>query len=91
MTSTQTGTLMSKDGEAGYGFGFSTSRKDPGSGSAPAGDCGHGGAYSTDLHLDVKHHLVLVYMVQHAGYPNGGGNKVHAAFTKAAEEQFGSE
>ena len=92
MTSTQTGDLMSKGkGESGYGFGFSTTRKDPGTGPAPAGDCGHGGAYATDLQIDPKHHLVTVFMVQHAGYPGNDGGKVHGASRRRRSRRSGGE
>jgi CubicO group peptidase (beta-lactamase class C family) len=30
---------------------------------------GHGGAYSTNLTIDKKHGLVMIWLVQHAGYP----------------------
>lgn len=33
---------------------------------------GHGGAYSTNFVVDPKHGLVLVWMVQHVGFPNNG-------------------
>jgi CubicO group peptidase (beta-lactamase class C family) len=87
MTSTQTGNLLN-DGksENGYGLGWSTSRKNHGS-KQPAieGACGHGGAYATDLWIDPQKQLVMVYMVQHAGYPGSEGGKILPAFRKAAE------
>ena len=52
------------------------------------GPCGHGGAYSTNLWIDPERQLVMVYMVQHAGFPGDGG-KVRGAFEKAAAEAFG--
>ena len=92
MTSTQTGDMLNNGkGENGYGFGWSTTRKarratrQPGSG----GTFGHGGAYATDMEIDPGHGLVTVFMVQHAGFPAGGGGKVSAAFRKAAVEAFG--
>ena len=88
MTSTQTGTLLSQNGnEAGYGFGWSTSRKDPGSGPAPAGACGHGGACSNQFSIDPQRQRVMVFMVQHAGYPADGG-EAYPTFQKAAAESF---
>ena len=91
MTSTQTGKLLDKDkGESGYGLGWSTSRKYPGKdGPVIPGGCGHGGAYSTDLKVDPERKLVLVFMVQHAGYPGKDGGKINPTFQKAAMEKFG--
>jgi CubicO group peptidase (beta-lactamase class C family) len=90
MTSTQTGNLLNSGrGEGGYGLGWSTSRKlhgpnDP----APAGPCGHGGAYSTNMWIDPPRGLITVYMVQHAGYPGKDGPRVQPAFQRAAETAF---
>jgi CubicO group peptidase (beta-lactamase class C family) len=93
MTSTQTGDLNNKGkGEAGYGLGFTTSRKSRGgSGRVIPGPCGHGGAYATNLGIDPDHQLVTVYMVQHAGYPGRDGEKIHPAFVKAAVAEFGGK
>jgi CubicO group peptidase (beta-lactamase class C family) len=75
MTSKQTGDAV----KAGYGFGWST-----------GGDtCGHGGAFSTDMTIDRKQQLVLVYMVQHAGYPNADeAKKIVPTFRQAAKEKY---
>jgi CubicO group peptidase (beta-lactamase class C family) len=73
MTSKQTPAAL-KDG---YGFGFSAS---------PSG-YGHGGAYSTDSHVDVPHGLILIWLVQHAGFPGKGGESKNA-FNKAALDAF---
>jgi CubicO group peptidase (beta-lactamase class C family) len=70
MTSSQTGDLPQK-----YGFGW----------SAGDGTCGHGGAYSTNMLIDVRRGLVFVFMVQHAGFPGDGG-KSFEAFKSAAEK-----
>ncbi|MBX9680652.1 MAG: beta-lactamase family protein [Gemmataceae bacterium] len=60
-----------------YGLGFAVS-----------GDVfGHGGAYATNMSVDRKRGLILVYMVQHNGFPGNGG-QAQAAFRKAAEEKF---
>ena len=75
MTSKQTGDAL-KDA---YGLGWSTG----------GGSFGHGGAYSTNMSIDPKRGLILVWMVQHAnGFPGEGG-KSQGAFRKAAEERFG--
>jgi CubicO group peptidase (beta-lactamase class C family) len=57
--------------------------------SAGGDTFGHGGAHATDMTIDVKHGLVYVYMVQHAGFPGDGGQS-KGAFRKAAEDEFGT-
>ena len=90
MTSTQTGTLLNGGkGEGGYGLGWTTSSQKIAQGPIPPGPCGHGGAYATDLALDPERKLVMVFLVQHAGYPNNEGSKILPAFRKAAEAAFG--
>ncbi len=92
MTSTQTGKLVdSRKGEAGYGLGWSTSRKGQQSASSSIipGPCGHGGAYATHMGIDPERALITVFLVQHAGYPGIDGAKVQEAFTKAAVAAFG--
>ncbi len=73
MTSKQTGDAL-KDN---YGLGWSA-------GARP----GHGGAFSTNMSIDPKQGLVMVYMVQHADFPKDG-RKALGEFQKAAEEKFG--
>jgi CubicO group peptidase (beta-lactamase class C family) len=60
-----------------YGFGFAV---------GPA-SFGHGGAYSTNTTADTRRGLILVWLVQHAGFP-GQGNKSQDAFQRAAFEAF---
>ncbi len=73
LTSDQTGAL-----KKGYGLGWST-----------GGDWfGHGGAHSTNMTINRKTGLILVWMVQHAGFPKDG-NKSQDAFRRAAMERFG--
>jgi CubicO group peptidase (beta-lactamase class C family) len=75
MTRKQTGPGIKE----GYGLGWST-----------GGDSfGHGGAHSTNMSVDTKRGLVLVYMVQHAGFPKDGG-RAQEEFRKAAEKRFGA-
>jgi CubicO group peptidase (beta-lactamase class C family) len=74
MTSDQTGAL-----KRGYGLGWST-----------GGHVGHGGAFATNMAIDAKRGLVLVWMVQHAGYPGDGG-KAQGAFVRAAEGLYGEK
>ena len=52
---------------------------------------GHGGALSTHMTIDKKHGLVLVYLVQHAGYANADGGEIQPTFNKAAIERFGKK
>ena len=77
MTTTQTGSLPTS-----YGFGWSTPKQ-------PGGPVGHGGAYSTNMSIDPAKQLVLVLMMQHAGFPGADGPKIQPTFTKAAMERFG--
>jgi CubicO group peptidase (beta-lactamase class C family) len=74
MTSKQTGDALKE----GYGLGWSTG----------GGSYGHGGAFATNMSIDAKRGLITVFLVQHNGFPGDGG-KSHAAFKKAAEDQFG--
>jgi CubicO group peptidase (beta-lactamase class C family) len=74
MTSKQTGNAVN----VGYGLGWST-----------GSSFGHGGAHATNMTIDPKRGLILVFMVQHAGFP-GNGNQSHGAFQKAAEKTFGN-
>ncbi len=92
MTSRQTGDLQVNKAVAtsGYGLGWSTVASPTDSPEpAPLGGFGHGGAYATDMWLDPQHQLVLVFMVQHAGYPGTDGPKILPAFRKAAIDAFG--
>ena len=77
MTSPQTGSLS-----VNYGFGWSTDRK-------PGGPFGHGGAYSTNMQIDPARQLILIFLVQHAGWPNESGNRILATFQQAAIQAFG--
>ena len=48
---------------------------------------GHGGAYATDSVYKKKSGLIMIFLVQHAGWPPGGDGSL-GAFHKAAEETF---
>jgi CubicO group peptidase (beta-lactamase class C family) len=63
-----------------YGFGFSTG----------SNRFGHGGAYSTNSYFDRNQGLILIWLVQHAGFPGEGG-KSQEAFRQAAIKQFGKK
>ncbi len=49
--------------------------------------CGHGGAYATNMQIDRQRGLVLVWMVQHNGFPGNGGRS-QDAFKQAAVAAF---
>lgn len=61
-----------------YGLGFSVS--EPGS-------FGHGGAYSTNTTADRNRNLILIWLVQHAGFP-GQGEKAQGRFREAATQIY---
>ena len=75
MTSPQTGPLPES-----YGFGWDVDRK--------TGTFGHGGAYSTNMRIDPARQLVMIFLVQHAAWPNNSGNGVLSAFQQAAIRAF---
>jgi CubicO group peptidase (beta-lactamase class C family) len=84
MTSCHTGELLGKNGN-GYGLGWSVSgRLRNGAALEHNGAFGHGGAYSTDMQVDIQHGLVTIFLVQHAGYPGKNGGEILPAFRKAA-------
>ena len=64
--------------ENSYGFGLTI-----GSDSV-----GHGGAYSTGMEIRFQQGLVLIWMVQHNGFP-GDGKKAQNVFKNWAKERFG--
>ena len=69
MTRRQTGPNIKES----YGLGF-----------AIGSDwCGHGGAYATNMTIDRQRGLILIWMVQHAGFPRNG-DKSQEAFKQAA-------
>ncbi|MCB9926827.1 MAG: beta-lactamase family protein [Planctomycetaceae bacterium] len=73
MTSRQTPDSLPNN----YGFGFSTG----------GNQIGHGGAYSTNSYFDRQHGLILIWLVQHAGFP-GDGAKAQDAFRQAVLTNF---
>jgi CubicO group peptidase (beta-lactamase class C family) len=89
MTSSQTGDVKLDDHDSsGYGFGLSVTKHDGGTKGLSAGSYGHGGAYSTLMQVDPRRGLVMVLLVQHAGYGPDGG-KINPSFITAAIEKFG--
>lgn len=91
MGSTQTGALLNNgQGENGYGLGWWTTGKCPSDAALSALPAfGHGGAYATNMSIDLPHGLVTVFMVQHAGFPGPDGPRVYPTFAEAALERFG--
>ena len=61
-----------------YGLGFSVN---------PGKSFGHGGAYSTNMNIDIEHGLVTVFMVQNAGWLEEG-KTAQGIFGKAALDLF---
>ena len=74
MTSRQTRSDLSTS----YGFGFSTGGK----------QIGHGGAFSTNSYHDTQAGLILIWLVQHDGFPGAGGSS-QEAFRREALARFG--
>lgn len=66
--------------ERSYGLGW----------AVDADGAGHGGAFATNLSVDKKRGLVLVYMVQHSGFP-GDGKKAQGSFRIEAIKAFGGK
>ena len=75
MTSRQTPAAFKE----GYGFGYVVN----------GATFGHGGAFSTEISIDPQMGLVLVFMVQNAGWRNDDGKKILPAFKDAAVKTFG--
>ena len=64
MTSNQTGTMFSQNGE-GFGLGFSLVERTGGNGRVESvGTYGWGGAYGSQYVVDPRERLVLVFMIQ---------------------------
>ena len=74
MTRNQTGPAD----KGGYGLGWAVNGE----------EAGHGGALATNMSIDRKRGLILVWMVQHAGYPGDGGRS-QSVFREAAVPGYG--
>lgn len=48
---------------------------------------GHGGAQATNMEIRPEKNLVMIWMVQHGGFPGDGG-KAQGAFKNWAMERF---
>ncbi len=79
MTSKQTGDTVKEE----YGFCWDTDKGYTGNG----GWVGHGGAYSTDMRINSKRGLILIFMAQQTDFP-GDWDKTQDAFKQAAEAAF---
>jgi CubicO group peptidase (beta-lactamase class C family) len=75
MTSRQTPAELKES----YGFGLQVQQD----------GYGHGGAHSTNMTVNTKEGLVMILMVQHAGWRNDSGKQVLPTFQKAALAEFG--
>jgi CubicO group peptidase (beta-lactamase class C family) len=86
MTRTQTGDIKTGfvDGMS-WGLGFQVVKQPQGvTAMLSPGTFGHGGAYATQSWADPKRNLVLVLMIQRAGFQNGDASPVRKAFQEAA-------
>jgi CubicO group peptidase (beta-lactamase class C family) len=70
MTSIQTGDTLKE----GYGYGW----------SMRGTSFGHSGAYLTSMNIDPQAGLIMVLMVQHAGFSGQDGVDIEKAFAQAA-------
>ena len=76
LTRRQTGESIKES----YGFGLSV-----------GGDWfGHGGAHATNMEIRPNDGLVIIWMVQHGGYP-GKGDQAQGVFRDWAREVFGAK
>ncbi len=79
MGSNQTGELKQS-----YGLGWAAERN----AGAPFG---HGGAHSTQMSVDPGRRLVVVFMVQHAGYKQPEGRDIYSTFLNQARAAYGQK
>lgn len=90
MTATQTGDIKTGFVEGmSFGFGFAVVKSPQGvTAMLSRGTFGHGGAYATQSWADPHKDLILVLMIQRAGFPNGDNSPVRMAFQQAAMKAF---
>jgi CubicO group peptidase (beta-lactamase class C family) len=71
-----------------WGYGFQVVREPQGVTAALSpGTFGHGGAYATQSWADPRRDLVMVLMIQRAGFkPNGDSAEIRKVFNQLAEE-----
>ena len=91
MTRTQTGDIETGFVEGmSWGLGFQVVKEPMGvTETLSAGTYGHGGAYATQSWADPKRGLILVMMIQRAGFPNGDNSPVRKGFQEAVKQQIG--
>jgi CubicO group peptidase (beta-lactamase class C family) len=91
MTLTQSGDIKTGfvDGMS-WGLGFQVVKEPQGvTETLSAGTYGHGGAYATQSWADPKRGIILVMMIQRAGFRNGDNSPVRKGFQEAAKQQIG--
>lgn len=86
MTRVQSGEAKTKDQLADYGFCLKITTREGGEGTLSVGSYGHGGAYATQMWVDPVRELVVIFMVQHGGFPFDAGKKINPTVLKAALE-----
>ncbi len=91
MTRTQTGDIKTGFVEGmSWGLGFQVVKKPVGiTETLSAGTYGHGGAYATQSWTDPKRGIIVVMMIQRAGFPNGDNSPVRKGFQEAVKQQLG--
>jgi CubicO group peptidase (beta-lactamase class C family) len=91
MTRTQTGDIKTGFVEGmSWGLGFQVVKKPVGvTETLSAGTYGHGGAYATQSWADPKRGIIVVMMIQRAGFPNGDNSPVRKGFQEAVKQQLG--
>jgi CubicO group peptidase (beta-lactamase class C family) len=77
MTRDQTGGLTPS-----WGLGWAAGKKE-------GEPYGHGGAHGTNMSVDPKKGLVLIYLIQHTGgFPGKDGGKIRPTFEEAARRKY---
>ena len=91
MTRTQTGDIKTGFVEGmSWGLGFQVVKEPMGvTETLSAGTYGHGGAYATQSWADPKRGIIVVMMIQRAGFPNGDNSPVRKDFQEAVKQQIG--
>ena len=91
MTRTQTGDIKTGfvDGMS-WGLGFQVVKEPMGvTETLSTGTYGHGGAYATQSWADPKRGIIVVMMIQRAGFRNGDNSPVRKGFQEAVKQQIG--
>ena len=91
MTRTQSGDIKTGfvDGMS-WGLGFQVVKEPQGvTETLSAGTYGHGGAYATQNWADPQRGIIVVMMIQRAGFRNGDNSPVRKGFQEAVKQQIG--